>query len=69
MHLVKVKKKVFKREFLDFRMICVVFDVCEMSNEDQDTVININRIFWVFPTVKGLEEELGIENMITSMIK
>ncbi len=64
MHIVKVKKKVFKREFLDYRLVVVVFDVCEMSNEEENIVIDINRIFWVFPMIKGMEESLGVENII-----
>ena len=64
MHIVKVKKKVFKREFLDYRLVVVVFDVCEMSNEEENVVIEVNKIFWVFPMIKGMEEGLGVENIV-----
>lgn len=64
MHIVKVKKKVFKREFLDYRLVVVVFDVCEMSNEEENVVIEVNKIFWVFPMIKGMEENLGVENIV-----
>jgi len=58
MRLVKVRKKVFKREFLDFRLLVVVFDVCEMSQEDENTVIAVNRVYHVIPTAKDTELDI-----------
>ncbi len=57
MHLVKVKKRVFKREFLEYRLVVVVFDICEISQEDENTVVEINKVFWVFPMLKGVNFE------------
>ena len=57
MRLMKVKKRVFKREFMEFRLVVVVFDIYEMSQEDDQTVIEVNKIFWVFPTTKDTDIE------------
>ena len=35
MRMIKVRKKIFKREFLDFRLVVVVFDVCQMAQEEE----------------------------------
>ena len=61
MRLMKVKKRVFKREFMEFRLVVVVFDIYEMSQEDDQTVIEVNKIFWVFPTTK--DTDIEIENL------
>jgi len=52
MRLVKVKKKIFKREFLEFRLVVVVYDTYEVSQEEENTIIELNKIFWVFPMMK-----------------
>ena len=57
MHLVKVKKRIFKREFLEYRLVVVVFDICEISQEEENTVVEINKVFWVFPMLKGVNFE------------
>jgi len=54
MRLVKVKKRVFKREFLEFRLVVVVFDVYEMNQEEGETEISVNKVFYVFPAIKGM---------------
>jgi hypothetical protein len=58
MRLVKVKKRVFKREFLEFKLVVVVFDIYEMSQEEDQTVIEVNKVFWVFPATSDTEIEL-----------
>lgn len=62
MRLVKVRKRIFKREFLEFKLVVVVLDVYEMSQEDENTIIEVNKVFWVFPAMKDVEVE--IENMV-----
>ena len=65
MHLVKVRKKVFKREFLDFKLVIVVCDICQMSREEENTVIEVNKAFWVFPVMKGMEfDESALDNLM-----
>ncbi|MBI4154228.1 hypothetical protein HY501_02750 [Candidatus Woesearchaeota archaeon] len=62
MHLVKVRKKVFKREFLDFCLIVAVFDICELIKEEEDTIVEVNKVFWVMPMAKGMAiDELEVE--------
>lgn len=58
MRLVKVRKKVFKREFMDFRLLVVVFDICEMSQEDENTVIEVNKVYHVIPVAKDTEMDI-----------
>jgi hypothetical protein len=60
MRLVKVKKKVFKREFLDYRLLVIIFDIHELSEEDGTTVVEHNRNYWVIPTTKD-NEDIDIE--------
>jgi hypothetical protein len=65
MGLVKVRKKIFKREFLDYRIVVVVFDICELSQEEGNMVVEINKVFWMFPMMKGMDfDDQEIENMI-----
>jgi D-alanine-D-alanine ligase-like ATP-grasp enzyme len=62
---VKVKKRIFKREFLEYRLVVVVFDIYEMSQEDENTVLDINKVFYVFPLLKGVNiEDEQIEKML-----
>ena len=63
MRLVKVKKRIFKREFMEFRLVVVVYDTYEISQEEENTLIECNKIYWVFPMLKdntALEEKLVI---------
>lgn len=64
MRLVKVKKRIFKREFLEFKIVVVVFDIYEMSQEDENTVIEVNKVFWVFPATKDMEIELEAPKVV-----
>lgn len=65
MHLMKVKRKIFKREFLDFKLVVVVYDVCQLSREEENTVIEVNRIFWVLPIIRGMElDEQQLDRML-----
>ena len=64
MKLVKVKKKVFKREFLDYRLVVVVFDVAQMvRDEDGTTTIEINKVYWVYPTTKDSDMDQELEKL------
>ena len=60
MHLVKVRKKVFKREFMEFRLLVVVFDIYEMTQEDENMIVSVNKVFWVFPTTKDAEIDIDM---------
>ena len=62
MRLVKVRKKIFKREFMEFRLVVIVYDTYEISQEEEETVIETNKIFWVFPMIndKTVEEPLVV---------
>jgi hypothetical protein len=60
MRLVKVRKKVFKREFLDYRLLVIIFDVHELSEDDGTTVVEHTRNYWVIPTTKD-NEDIDIE--------
>lgn len=62
MRLVKVKKKVFKRQFLDFRLLVVVFDICEMNQDEEETTISVNRVYHVLPATA--ENEIDIESLM-----
>ncbi|MBI3190169.1 hypothetical protein HYZ41_00540 [archaeon] len=65
MGLVKIRKKIFKREFLDYKIVVVVFDICELSQEDGNMVVEINKVFWMFPMMKGMDfDDQEIEKMI-----
>ena len=64
MRFVKVKKRIFKREFLEFKIVVVVFDIYEMSQEDENTVIEVNKVFWVFPATKDMEIELEAPKVV-----
>lgn len=60
MRLVKVRKRVFKRAFMEFRIAVVVYDILEVQDEDNEhivgtsltepaTVLEFSRVFYVFP--------------------
>ncbi|MCX6816059.1 MAG: hypothetical protein NT120_04375 [Candidatus Aenigmarchaeota archaeon] len=66
MRLVKVKKRVFKREFLDFKLIVLVFDICELVQEGDETIVDVNRVYYVLPMMKGDQID---EKMISKLIR
>jgi hypothetical protein len=66
MRLVKVKKRVFKREFLDYKLIVMVFDICEMVQEEGQTTLDYNRAYYVLPMMKGDQID---EKVIAHLVK
>ena len=64
MRMVKVKKRIFKRQFLDYKLTVVVFDIYEMSQEDENMVIEVNKVFWVLPTTSDTEIELEAPKIV-----
>ena len=66
MRLVKVKKKVYKREFLEYRLIVVVFNISTLTQEeDGTTTVEQNKVYWVYPAHKDSDIDLESPNKIT----
>lgn len=65
MRVMKVKKRIFKREFLGFRLTVVVADTCEVQKDiDGETTIEVNKVFWVFPSTSDIDFENIVKGVI-----